>query len=217
MPAQAIGIAENAGNADKLDDNRFTLPGWVAVAQAILFPVAFAIGIIERIVGKAAFDYEGPVLGPSEFLWIAFSIMGVYTLSMFRRLLKQRYSFLAIDTLLVLNIWWIIVFQVISLVLTLGFFLGRPVPEIVTAIVFGSFAVISMVSVGILDILIGIRLLRDKDQFSEMIRAFAYVSLVAGILEVSVFLSPLALFLVPVSLVILALIFLRDRKDVQFV
>jgi hypothetical protein len=117
----------------------------------------------------------------------------------------------------VLSIWWIVAFQIIGIVLSVFYIVAQPIPDIVSAIVFGVYISVSMVTIGIIDILIGIRLLRDKEQFSELLRAFAYVSLVAGILEVSILLSLLAVLLVPVSLVIMGLIFLRDKQDVQYV
>jgi uncharacterized membrane protein len=51
----------------------------------------------------------------------------------------------------------------------------------------------------------------------ESIRAFAYVTMVAGICEVTVLLSLFSLILIPVSAVVLALIFFTDRQEVEFV
>jgi len=74
-----------------------------------------------------------------------------------------------------------------------------------------------MVTIGIVDILIAVKLLKIKETFSEYIRGFAYISMAAGICEVTVLLSPLALILIPVSAIVLALIFLRDQEAIEFV
>jgi hypothetical protein len=214
MPAQ-VAIAAN--DAEALNENRFSLPGWIAIVQAIILPLSIGLGIVESVVSKKAFGYSGPVIGPSDLLGIAFTVMAVYTLTMFRKLLKEHYNFDGIDTLLVLSIWWVVAFQILGIVLSVFYMVAQPIPDIVSVVVFGVYVSISMVTIGTIDILIGIRLLRDKEQFSELLRAFAYVSLVAGILEVSILLSLLAVLLVPVSLVIMGLIFLRDKQDVQFV
>ena len=60
-------------------------------------------------------------------------------------------------------------------------------------------------------------LLKIKENFGEFIRAFAYVTLVAGICEISVILSPISLVLIPVTGVVLSLIFFRDKQEVEFV
>jgi hypothetical protein len=48
-------------------------------------------------------------------------------------------------------------------------------------------------------------------------KALAWLTMIAGILEVTVILAILALPLVPVSLIIYGLIFLRAREEVEFV
>jgi hypothetical protein len=74
-----------------------------------------------------------------------------------------------------------------------------------------------MIGVGVIDILIAVKLLRVKERFTELIRVYAYITMIAGILEVSVLLSPLALILVPVSSILVGMIFLRDQEGVEFV
>ena len=71
--------------------------------------------------------------------------------------------------------------------------------------------------VGIIDLLIGVRLLQAKQGFSELMRVFAIISLIAGVLEMSVILSPLALILVPVVYILLGLILLREKEEAGFV
>jgi hypothetical protein len=73
-----------------------------------------------------------------------------------------------------------------------------------------------MITAGIIDILIAVKLLQIRQKLNEMIRAFTYITLVSGLAELSVVLSPLALLLLPVSCVILGIIFLR-KEEVEFV
>jgi len=74
-----------------------------------------------------------------------------------------------------------------------------------------------MVIAGVVDILIAVKILKVKDMFNDLVRAFGYVTMAAGILEATIILSPLALILAPVSCVILAMIFLREKENVEFV
>jgi hypothetical protein len=65
--------------------------------------------------------------------------------------------------------------------------------------------------------MIATRLLKGTVAFSDSIRYLAYVTMAAGICEVTVLLAPFSLVLIPISAVILAMVFFRDRQEVEFV
>jgi hypothetical protein len=199
-----------------MDENRYSLAGWVAITQAIIFPLAFVISIAQGLIGVAAFGYRGPTFGPSDLLFIAFTAMSVYTLLMFRNLLNERYNYHDVDALILLAICWGVVFQVSSLALRVWVVTIWPVSETALSVVYLVFFAVSMITAGIIDILIAVKLLQIRQKLNEMIRAFTYITLVSGLAEVSFVLAPVALLLVPVSCVILGLIFLK-REEVEFV
>jgi hypothetical protein len=200
-----------------MEQNKFATAGWLAVVQAILFPLGFVVGIIQAGLGVQAFDFHGPIVGPADLIMIAFTVIGIYTMLMFRRLLNERYDNHDIDLLIIISIWWGIVFQIISIALKLIVIFLWPVDKVVLVVTYIVIMTASMVTIGIVDILIAVRLLRVKEIFNEMIRALAYVIMAAGICEITVFLTPLALLLVPVTCVLLAIIFLRADTTVEFV
>ncbi|HOZ07776.1 MAG TPA: hypothetical protein PKW75_05775, partial [candidate division Zixibacteria bacterium] len=141
----------------------------------------------------------------------------VYTLLKFRSLLHERYAYRDLDLLIIVSVWWTIAFQVCGLafgILTSAFW---PVDRVVLLVGFVAFFTGAMVSIGVVDILIAVKLLGAKERFGEYIRGFAYVTMAAGICEVTVLMSVLALLLVPVSAIVLALIFFRDQQEVEFV
>ena len=214
MPVQTAVMTNDDSAAEA---NRYNLAGWLSITQAIIFPLSFTVGFVEQMIGERAFGYHGPVLGLSDLLSLAFTGIAVYTINKLRHLFRECHDFTAIDTLLLASIWWAIAFQAGGLLLSVAHIAFGPVPDLVSAVVLGSFIAVSMITIGIVDIIIGIRLLREKDRFSQLIKAFAYVSLVAGIAEVSVIFIPLALILIPASCLIMGLIFLRDNHDVEFV
>ncbi len=72
-----------------MDENKYKIAGWLALAQAILFPIAFVIGIVEAIVAGKLLEVKRPFIGPSDFLMIVFTAISVYTFLMFRRLLHE--------------------------------------------------------------------------------------------------------------------------------
>ena len=200
-----------------MEENKYKLAGWLAVVQAVLFPVAIVIGIIEVVAAAELFDIRRPFVGPADLLMIIFTAIAIYTILMFRKLLHERYQYHDLDLLILISIWWAIVFQVVGLGLNLLTGIFWPVDKVLFAIIYLVFMTGAMVTIGIVDILIAVKLLKVKENFSEYIRGFAYVTMVAGICEVTVLLTPLALILIPVAAVILALIFFRDQQEVEFV
>lgn len=199
-----------------MDENRYQLAGWLAITQAILFPLAFVISIAQGVIGIAAFGYRGPVFGPSDLLFIIFTGISVYTLTMFRKLLNERYNYHDIDTLIILAICWGIVYQISSLALRIWVVMIWPVSETALTVVYLVFFAVSMITAGIIDILIAVKLFQIRQSVNKLVRAFTYITLVSGLAEVSVVLAPIALFLVPVSCVILGLIFFR-KEEMEFV
>jgi hypothetical protein len=199
-----------------MEENRYLLAGWLAIAQAIIFPLAFAISIAQGLIGIKALGYHGPMLGPSDLLFIVITGMSVYTLIMFRKLLNERYNYHDVDTLILLAIFWNIVFQIGSIALRVWLVMIWPISQIALTIIYLTFFAVGMISGGIIDILIAVKLLQIRQTVNELIRAFTYVTMVSGLSEVSVVLSPISLLLAPVSLVILGMIFLR-REEVEFV
>lgn len=200
-----------------MEENKYRLAGWLAVVQAILFPVGVVAGIVEAVVAGELFNVRRPFIGPSDFLMIVFTIIGIYTLLMFRRLLHERYDYHDLDLLIMISIWWIIFFQIVSLGLNLLLMIFWPISPVILALTFLVFMTAAMVTIGIVDILIAVKLLRVKETFSEYVRVFGYVTMAAGVCEVSVIFSPVSLILIPVSAGVLALIFFRDRQEVEFV
>jgi len=200
-----------------MDENKYRLAGWLAIVQAVLFPVSVTFGIAEAAVAGGIFNIKRPFIGPSDLIMIIFTGIAVYTLLMFRRLLHERYNYHDLDILIIISIWWAIMFQVVGLGLGILAMIFWPVDTIIMAVVFLVFLTAAMVTIGIVDILIAVKLLKVKENFSEFIRGFAYITLAAGICEVTVLLSPMALVMVPISAIILALIFFRDQQEVEFV
>lgn len=199
-----------------MNENRYSLAGWLAITQAILFPLSFVIGIVQAIVGARAFGIQGPVPGPADLIGVIMTIIGVYVLVMFRRLLQERFDFHEIDMLITVAIWWLVVFQIGGLGLKLLLF-AMPYEPILQAVLSVSFFAIAMVTIGVIDILVAVRLLKIKEQMSDSLLAYVYLTMAAGIAEVSVVLSFLSLIIFPVASVILGIVFFKEKEQAEFV
>jgi len=200
-----------------MKEQRYAAAGWLSIVGAVLFSISFVVGIGQAVIAGKAFGYHGPVIGPSDLLGLVFSGIAIYALVMFRRLLNERFAFHGIDSLITLSIIWTIVFQVILLGMTtvlvvLGF--GE---ELWVAILLMAFVAVFMLTIGVIDILMGIKLLQAKQELNDLIAVFAYVSLASGILEASILLSPLAVVFVPITFILLGLILLKGDERAEFV
>ena len=79
------------------------------------------------------------------------------------------------------------------------------------------FTVIILVMFGILDILLGVMLQTGSRELPSSLRAFGIVTIVLGVLEVTVVLSAASLVIFPVSLIILAIAFLKQPSELEVV
>lgn len=200
-----------------MNDNRYNPAGWLAIAGAIVFPLSIGIGIVQDLIGAAAFGYRGPNFGPGDVLMIAFTAISIYVLIMFRRLLHDHYQFHELDLLITIAIIWSVTIQVASIAIGAISFILWPQSETIVIVMSIVFVAFFMMSAGVIDIIFAIKLFKIIDRASNLVKVLAYLTLIAGVLEVTVILSPLALFLVPVSFIVYGLIFLRANQEVEFV
>lgn len=200
-----------------MEKSNYSIAGWLAIVQAVLFPLTIILGIVEAGLVAGLFGLKRPFIGPSDLLMVIFTAIAIYTFLMFRKLLNERYDYHDLDLLILISIWWAIIFQAVGLGLGVIAMLYWPVDKVIMVVVYLVFMTAAMVTIGIVDILIAVKLLKIKETFSEYVRVFAYITIIAGICEVSVIFTPLSLVLIPVTAVVLALIFFRDKHEVEFV
>jgi len=200
-----------------MKDNPYQLAGILAIIYAVLFPLAFVIGLVQQTVLSVKTFSHMPVIGPADGLMIIGSIMMIYVYLRFKDMLNSRYNYNRLDKLILLSIWWLIVFQIGELMLKGVLMALHPVDKITFLAIQVPYLVVSMLSVGIIDLFIASRLLKDGDHLNELIKVFAYVSLIAGIAEVTVIGSLISVILVPVSCVVLGMVMMREKEELEFV
>ena len=198
-----------------MNQNRYSLAGWVAIAQAIVFPLGFFMAIAQGLIGAAVLGYHGPTFGPGDLLFMLFTAMWAYTLWMFRVYLNERYDYHDLDFLITAAICVTVLLQMLSFGLRGIAFGLAPIAGTVFIVLYLIFAAFAMITAGILDILIAVKLLQIRQGANDLLKAFAYITMAVGVLEVTVILSPLAFVLVPVYCVLLGMIFLGKQEEVQ--
>ncbi len=198
-----------------MTDKSYTVAGWLSIALAVFLPLMFAFGLAETFVGKHMMGMDDPGLSIEDLSTVVIAAVMIFVLLMLRKLLRDRYGYSKADGPINASIIWYIVFTIASFGMILFADTTWPAPDMTSLIALIIFWVVSMTSAGIIEIFIGLRLLQMKERKNELMKVFAYVTLVMGVLELTVVLSPLALVLMPVWCVTAAMVFLREKDEGQ--
>ena len=198
-----------------MTEKSYMVAGWLAIALAVFLPLLFAFGVAESMVGKHMIEIGDSDLGLEDLATVLLAAIIVFVLLMLRKLLNERYNYDRTNLIITAAIIWYIVFTLGSFLMIFFADTTFPAPDFRSMIALLIFFILSMASAGIIDIFLGLRLLQIKKRKNELIKFFAYVTLVMGALELTVVLSPLALLLMPVWCVTAAMVFFREKDEEQ--
>jgi hypothetical protein len=203
---------DNGAKELTMERNEYTLAGWLAIAAAVLILPAFVLGIATEVVKHRAPGLVLALLVPYILITICSTVFGIYVLLRFRTLLNRRHGFHAIDglvTAIVIGVAMITLYALPMKLLSLTGAINRP-PLLVLAIV--PVAVIG-ITLGILGIIAGVRLLRLPTDAASYERVYAWLSIAAGICFVTFFLAPLGGLIDAASNIVLAMLFLKPEGE----
>ncbi len=184
----------------------YLYPGIAAIALAVLFPTYWLLELDFTFSTGA----RRVAFGSMDFLYLAVGLLAAYVWWGLRRVLVEQNAYRGADSLLIMIV-------VLNLLLTgLMFSAGLIEPLNTDAFVIGGTA-LSLVLFGVLDIVLAVILLRDSRELPGLVKVFAVANLIHGICEVTILMSWAVIFLYPVTVVILAVLFLRRPEEVEFV
>jgi len=198
-----------------MTEKRYAVAGWLSIALAIFLPLLFAFGFAESFVGTHILGIDDPRLGLEDLSTVLTAAVIIFVLVMLRRLLKERYGYTGADRAIVASIIWYIVFTIASFGMIFFADTSWPAPDTASLTAFIIFFVTSMTSSGIIMVFMGLRLLQMKERKNELMKIFSYVTLIMGIAQLTVALSPFALVLMPVWCVTVAMVFFREKDEEQ--
>jgi len=200
-----------------MESNKFVTAGWVSIAAAGLFPLAIVfMGLESEALARDLFDISLG-FGPSDFLFLLFAGLSIYALWALKSLMFERYSFREIGTIIWVSIFWHLVYYGGSFLIEVFLSLARLGDNTGAVLMLTGLWVSGIVVFGIIDIIMGIIILRQARRFHMSVRLFGWLTLALGITEASLVLAVLALVLVPVTYVVLAIVFLSRPDTVEYV
>jgi hypothetical protein len=204
-----------------MNNSDYRLPGIAAIALAILFPMYWIIAIAGGMFDSGINYYQSTIeLTFSDLLFAVVGLLTVYVYLCLKRILNAQFAFtgvyLPLNILIVCSA--IYFFCLVALDLGMAVFgdgLGLSVHKFALNSSL-SIGIASLLIFGVADILLGVLLLKSPHSQSGILKSLAIVVIIQGVIEITIIFSFALVAIFPVTLVILAVLFMRkpDELDV---
>ena len=201
-----------------MQNKDYLLPGVAAIFVAVISPI-YWLGMSSPI-GDFALGQDMLSLGFSDILFASILLLTIYIYLNLKNILNEQLNFNHIDLLVLImvaiNILWMstLFLDIASAVL----------PENIVTQNKDAFLKINLsvsigaiVILGIIDLLIGILLLAKSTELPTLLKIFAIMSVIQGVIGMTVFLSVTLIFIFPITMIILAMFFLRKPESLELV
>ena len=178
------------------------------------------IGMSSSVGGYDILWQDMMSLGFSNILFASILLLTIYIYLNLKNIFNEQLNFNHIDLLVLImvaiNILWMstLFLDIASAVL----------PENIVTQNEGTFLNIGLsmgigaiVILGIIDLLIGILLLAKSTELPTLLRIFAIMSVIQGVLGITVVFAATLIFIFPITMIILAMFFLRKPESLEIV
>ena len=201
-----------------MQNKDYLLPGVAAIFVAVISPI-YWLGMSSPI-GDFALGQDMLSLGFSDILFASILLLTIYIYLNLKNILNEQLNFNHIDLLVLImvaiNILWMstLFLDIASAVL----------PENIVTQNEGTFLNIGLsmsigaiVILGIIDLLIGILLLTKSTELPTLLKIFAIMSVIQGVIGITVIFAATLIFIFPITMIILAMFFLRKPESLELV
>ena len=202
-----------------MQNKDYLLPGVAAIFVAVISPI-YWLGMAASVGDFDVLWQDMMSLGFSDILFASILLLTIYIYLNLKNILNEQLNFNHIDLLVwiyaAINILWVstLLLDVASAVL----------PENIVSQNEGTFLNIGLsigvgaiVILGIIDLLIGILLLAKSTELPTLLKIFAIMSVIQGVLGITVVFAATLIFIFPITMIILAMFFLRKPESLEIV
>lgn len=202
-----------------MQNKDYLLPGVAAIFVAVISPI-YWLGMAASVGDSDVLWQDMMSLGFSDILFASILLLTIYIYLNLKNILNEQLNFNHIDLLVwiyaAINILWVstLLLDVASAVL----------PENIVSQNEGTFLNIGLsiglgaiVILGIIDLLIGILLLAKSTELPTLQKIFAIMSVIQGVLGITVVFAATLIFIFPITMIILAMFFLRKPESLEIV
>ncbi len=202
-----------------MENKDYLSPGIAALLLAVIHPF-YWLGV-GPLIGDNSMLWQDIInIGFNDFLFALIVLLNIYVYLSLKNILNEQLNFNHIDLLVMIlitinAIWLSTLFLDIS---------SAVLPDTLIAqnkgIFLNIYVVIgigAIIVIGLVDLLIGVLLLMKLKEAPTLLKIFAVTSLIQGIAGMTIFLAGILIFVVPITLVILAMFFLRKPESIEIV
>ena len=202
-----------------MQNKDYLLPGVAAIFVAVISPI-YWLGMSLSVGNYDILWQDMKSLGFYDILFASILLLTIYIYLNLKNILNEQLNFNHIDLLVLImvaiNILWLgtLFLDVASTVLPENIVTQNKDAFLKIGLSMGVGAIVIL---GIIDLLIGILLLAKSTELPTLLKIFAIMSVIQGVLGITVVFAATLIFIFPITLIILAMFFLRKPESLEIV
>ena len=202
-----------------MQNKDYFLPGVAAIFVAVISPI-YWIGMSSSVGDYDILWQDMMSLGFSDILFASILLLTIYIYLNLKNILNEQLNFNHIDLLVLImvaiNILWMstLFIDIASAVLSENIVTQNKDAFLMINL---SVSIGAIVILGIIDLLIGILLLAKSTELPTLLKIFAIMSVIQGVLGITVVFAATLIFIFPITMIILAMFFLRKPESLEIV
>jgi hypothetical protein len=202
-----------------MQNKDYLLPGVAAIFVAVISPI-YWLGMSLSVGNYDILWQDMKSLGFYDILFASILLLTIYIYLNLKNILNEQLNFNHIDLLVLImvaiNILWLgtLFLDVASTVLPENIVTQNKDAFLKIGLSMGVGAIVIL---GIIDLLIGILLLAKSTELPTLLKIFAIMSVIQGVLGITVVFAATLIFIFPITMIILAMFFLRKPESIEIV
>jgi len=202
-----------------MQNKDYLLPGVAAIFVAVISPI-YWIGMSSSVGDYDILWQDMMSLGFSDILFASILLLTIYIYLNLKNILNEQLNFNHINLLVLImvaiNILWMstLFLDIASAVLSENIVTQNKDAFLKINL---SVSIGAIVILGIIDLLIGILLLAKSTELPTLLKIFAIMSVIQGVLGITVVFAATLIFIFPITMIILAMFFLRKPESLELV
>ena len=202
-----------------MQNKDYLLPGVAAIFVAVISPI-YWLGMAASVGDSDILWQDMMSLGFSDILFASILLLTIYIYLNLKNILNEQLNFNHIDLLVLImvaiNTLWLgtLFLDIASAVLPENIVTQNKDAFLKINLSVGIGAIVIL---GIIDLLIGILLLAKSTELPTLLKIFAIMSVIQGVLGITLVFAATLIFIFPITMIILAMFFLRKPESLEIV
>lgn len=205
-----------------MNNNDYTAPGIAAIALAILFPIYWLAEIFSGTFESGEAFYRNTLsLGFLDLVFLIIGLLCIYIYFNLKKILHEQFNFHGVDIFInviiaVTAIYFIGLFALDVGMTIFGDKVQLPAHKLALNINY-VVGIGSMIIFGAADLLMGVLLLKNSDVDNGILKAFAVITIIQGVFEITIIFSGAVILIFPIALMIMAMLFMRKLDVLEVI